>query len=379
MKRLNKLNAPFCKRLGRIMAVLIFMSAVLFICCRTAYINIYNPNYTDGFYYKKLNEKQRTAYAKIYKGIVKYNNSVKISPIPESSIKKIFYSIIFDNPELLFVSDKFSYEKDNDGNVVRLCLSYTMSKKRMSEQITAVNETLSEIKEKTSAFSEYEKELYVHDYLLQNCEYTTGKLQNNTIYGALVLGKANCRGYSAAFAYILNNIGVKTTQIIGTAKQNNMEEGHSWNVVILNNEYYYCDVCWDDIDKEVCGKIPYHYAFFNMDYDDISKTHKQDIQEEYLFPVKDTNSGTYSYMKENGLYASNYEEAYDIIMAKLQFAKQSGKPLMVQCKSDLDYLKMGRNIEKIIKKASKEKDLDIVCFKYLAVPNGNTIIIYDVY
>ena len=88
----------------------------------------------------------------------------------------------------------------------------------------------------------------LHDYLVAHVEYdldTAGKdvyTQSSTAYGALVLQKALCGGYSEAMKLLLNTVGVECEVIAGSADGSE----HAWNLVKLDGEYYHVDVTFDD-------------------------------------------------------------------------------------------------------------------------------------
>lgn len=93
----------------------------------------------------------------------------------------------------------------------------------------------------------YEKVLSLHDYLILNCKYDYENLKAGTLpdsahtaYGALVNGKAVCDGYTEAFLYLMNKIGVPC-RIVRSKAMN-----HTWNVVQLDGKWYHVDVTYDD-------------------------------------------------------------------------------------------------------------------------------------
>jgi len=333
----------------------------------------------DGwYYYGFMDLNQRKIYNSIYQGIILHECCIDIMPVDEQNLKKIYYAIRFDNPELIYIGDKYNYKKDEGGKVSVFYPVYTMDISDSSEKIEEIRAEMEAVKESTKAMSAYKKELYIHDYILKKCSYYDDGYADATLYGALVTGNTNCRGYSAAFSYLLNNCGIKSGQMIGSIVDDKSNEGHSWNFIVLDDEYYYCDICWDDISfDDSSGAVPYHYSFFNTTYEEMSITHNTEIQKEYLYDVNGTNSGKYSYMKQNGLYASSYKDACDIIKNKIAASKAFNKPLMIQCENYRDYSLVCNSIDKIMKIAINKTGIDVSYYKYIKVQNGNTIIIYN--
>ena len=89
----------------------------------------------------------------------------------------------------------------------------------------------------------------VHDYLVENIEYDTSLSQSNiyNVYGALVNGRAVCEGYARSFKYLMDELGIPCTLVIGTGTNSQGQtENHAWNYVQLNGTWYAIDCTWDD-------------------------------------------------------------------------------------------------------------------------------------
>ena len=103
------------------------------------------------------------------------------------------------------------------------------------------------------ALDDYNKVLFVHDYIVNNTTYDTAGAESDenglygTAYGCLVQGKAICQGYSQAFQYLMKKIGIECGICTGDSYQGR----HAWNYVNLNEKYYWIDVTWDDPVGEV--------------------------------------------------------------------------------------------------------------------------------
>ena len=109
---------------------------------------------------------------------------------------------------------------------------------------SAVNSVVSEI---PTALSDEEKVLFVHDYLVYNCQYDHENYLAGTIpgdsysaYGALINGICVCAGYSQAFTIIMDKLGIDSEYLVSSA------ENHAWNLVNLDGEWYHLDTTFDD-------------------------------------------------------------------------------------------------------------------------------------
>ena len=89
----------------------------------------------------------------------------------------------------------------------------------------------------------------VHDYLVTNLEYDATVSKDNVynLYGALINKSTVCEGYSRAFKYIMDDMGIPCIIACGTAINSMGElENHAWNYVKIDENWYAIDVTWDD-------------------------------------------------------------------------------------------------------------------------------------
>ncbi len=96
--------------------------------------------------------------------------------------------------------------------------------------------------ENNPSLSEAEKALLLHDRLCvaTEYEYYNPREEAHTAYGALVNGAAVCQGYTMAYMYLLNRVGIKN-YYCATDQKN-----HAWNVVYVDGVPYHVDTTWDD-------------------------------------------------------------------------------------------------------------------------------------
>ncbi|MCD7908251.1 MAG: hypothetical protein LUH04_11330, partial [Clostridium sp.] len=84
----------------------------------------------------------------------------------------------------------------------------------------------------TAGMSDFEKEIMIIKWLVQNCSYEKGEnWSNSTGYSCIVKGKAQCSGYADAFLQTAKACGLEARYIY-----NNY---HAWNLVKLDNDWYH--------------------------------------------------------------------------------------------------------------------------------------------
>lgn len=259
------------------------------------------------YYYKRLSKNEKEAYRIIYAQIKDFPKKIVVTSLKDDELEKVFSALSYDNPELFFLGNKCSLT--SIGSIYYFIPQYSMTKdayeKKMSEvlkQAEIIN------KELASLSTDYEKELFIHDYLVKNCDYDDGTSGTTyTIYGALVENKANCEGYSRAVQYILNGQGITNYLVTGTAiDENGNSQGHMWNIVKIDGKLYNLDATWDDYLLMGAVENPDNTAshiYFNINSKDLSSTHTAD--DDALWSA--CTSDSFGYFKKEGLYFTVYD------------------------------------------------------------------------
>jgi len=261
------------------------------------------PN--DMYWYNKLNTNEKKAYHSIYAAILNFPEKIAITKVIGDEIEHIFEALSYDNPEFFFLGNSSTFM--SSGYIHFFVPQYTMTKDIYNEYMTQINGEFERIKSATAGMSEYEKELYVHDYMITNCEYNdTGSEMRLTVYGAIINKQANCEGYSRGTQFLLNKLGVKTRVIIGDASNGSGGvEGHMWNIVTIDGKEYNFDATWDD--HQISGisskSIPPSHMYMNIPTSEIISTHKASDERYYSGCIYNDAS----YYKMNGLLFSTYD------------------------------------------------------------------------
>ena len=139
-------------------------------------------------------------------------------------------------------------------------IEYTLSYYDDARQEAEVDKKVDEIIESLELDdkTDFEKIAAIHDYICDNVEYESAEKGDNTVrtaYGALIEGKAVCQGYSVSLYRLLLEAGIDNRIIFGKGLSDTGDSGaHTWNIIELNDEYYYIDATWDDAG--------YQYQYF---------------------------------------------------------------------------------------------------------------------
>jgi len=237
--------------------------------------------------------------------------AIPITPFTDTS-EEVFALVekcVRDNPFILYYSGCTYYY---DGRLTfKYSKSINITQLHRAKLEDKVNSIINEIIRPD--MTDYEKELAVHSYIIENCEYDRSREKNITIppesfsaYGALCMGVSVCEGYSEACKLLLDRAGVDCQVICGTSRGS----GHAWNIVKINGQYYHLDVTWDDpITKDGTNLLTYRY--FNLNDKEMAKDHSWDKN---IYPAcTDTEFNYYVY---NDLIVSDKNQFIDFAVAK---------------------------------------------------------------
>lgn len=227
---------------------------------------------TDDFYYYRntLDPVKQQAYDLLRSALLKGEKEIKMTvPIQKSDIFDIYKKVLYDSPELVWAETngvKYWYNKQQI--VTSLAPGYNDLVNDIPGTIATLEAAAAEaLADMWSLPTQAEKAKYAHDYLTHHIDYTFDAPYNQTAYSALVGGQTVCAGYSHAFQYLMQKMGIPCSYILGYA-----EGGyHAWNLVQLDGEHYMMDVTWDD----PLGSPPerYVYNYFNLTEQGISVDH----------------------------------------------------------------------------------------------------------
>ena len=262
----------------------------------------------DKYFYNQLEEASQTIYKafeankeNMKTGTYKIELGSTLTSILNKSngqeeLGKYYQSAIeaytYDNPEIFYLSPNKMYLNietttrnstttyyvyiDN-GNEANYLTDEFSSEAQVNQAIARIEQVKNKLVQNRSG-NTYQDIKMVHDYLVDNVSYDTSISKPNiyNVYGALVNGEAVCEGYARAFKYIMDEMGIPCTLVIG--KGTNSEgttENHAWNYVQLNGSWYAIDTTWDDPVIIGGGTLSQSskYKYFLKGSNEMSKDH----------------------------------------------------------------------------------------------------------
>lgn len=226
---------------------------------------------TNQHYYNQLDDVQKTVYKSILSGIESFSKEINLSIRPINDVSMIFESVLLDNPLIFYVSS-FNYIKNLYKEKCIIKPNYKYAPHFVKENIKLINRYLQTFDFLKTA-STINKELYIHDYCLNNFRYDTSfKDYSHSILGPILNKSAVCEGISKFIKLALEYLDVKSLVVYGKAKNpanESTSEKHVWNIVIIEGKAYHLDVTFDMSLKHKINR----YDYFNLAEDDIKQDH----------------------------------------------------------------------------------------------------------
>lgn len=241
-------------------------------------------------------------YQEMCSEILQFKSTCIVSErVSNKDIKNALAQLPNDYPEIFWLGDRYSATTVTDGSKVSLGLLKGLEEEDIPAMAAELEAKANEIIAGVPDGSDYDKVLYIHDYIAENAVYDHdgANSSNNglwgTSYGCLVQGSCVCQGYAEAFILLMNKLGIESGICTGS--------NHAWNYVKLDGKYYWLDITWDDMDSSGNG-YPAKHTYFLINSDMILRSRNLDWTQGY-FP--DCDSLDLNYFKMNGCYFESYD------------------------------------------------------------------------
>ncbi len=243
-------------------------------------------------YYQMLSENEKELYKQVCANIEALKTKfIPITDITINEVNTVIESVYNDHPEFFWLNTNYSYKYTESERCAQIILDYNETINNIEKHKLLFNNAVDEIIKGTYKLkTDYEKEKYVHNKIIELAEYDEQSSMNQTAYSALVTKRTVCAGYTRAFQLIMTKLEIPTYYIVGYAN-----EDHAWNIIKLDDGYYNVDLTWNDQNSVT-------YNYFNKSDNIFSKTHTRTGRSVYL---PKCNGTTYSNLETNNIN-SNY-------------------------------------------------------------------------
>ena len=269
------------------------------------------------YYYDQLNKEQQKAYYAIKQGLLNMQDTIMVPLLSQKELSDIYFLIRMDCPEI-FYSVTFSYKYYADSTAVEMSPKYLFSKDKIKEHRQAMESRVKKLSRQAEKMDEKEKELFIHDFIVQNVKYDKLKKEySHEIIGALGNGVAVCEGIAKAVKILCDELGIWCIIALSEANPDKgIKYRHAWNVIRIGGQYYHLDATFDNtLSKDDTVR----YDYVNLSDKQIFRDH-----EPVIWKVPECSDNDHFYYKEKKISWTTIEE----VKNRTNQAVKKGKVLL---------------------------------------------------
>lgn len=199
------------------------------------------------YYFHQADEDEKRIYRQIQAGVEDFETDILLTTADDALIDRAYQMVLMDHPEYFWAQNAGTTRKILYSDYAKLEPGYNVSEADAREQTEQLEETAKEILENIpEEESVYLRARLIYEYIISNTEYVRNGNDQN-IAGVLLQREAVCAGYARTFQYLCEKAGIECIYVTGDARDT--VEGHAWNIVKLDGEYYYVDTTYGDMPE----------------------------------------------------------------------------------------------------------------------------------
>lgn len=298
----------------------------------------------DLFYFSKLEITQQNLYVEILYALENYIEEMEVSTTDTDEIDKVFQCVMMDHPEIFYISG-YSFVKYALGDEVKKIVlkgTYIYNQEEKEQREWQIEEAVKVFLASLDMEStDYEKVKYVYETMIYTTEYDLEAVDNQNICSVFLNHASVCQGYAKAVQYLLNHLNIPATLVLGTVENG---DGHAWNMVKIENEYYYMDTTWGDAsyriqnndESQMISNTPsINYDYLCVSTEELTRTHS--ISEIVPMPLCDSLDANY-YVREGAYFLeADYEQLACLVE---RYYTENRETVTIRCGNDAVYQQM---------------------------------------
>ncbi len=296
----------------------------------------------DSFYYAYgtlETQEMRQLYREMLQSLQNRENETELSTLNPDLLESVFGAVMADHPEI-FYADGYSstvYKLGNSMKKITFTGTFTMEEEEIRRRQELLNETVAGwMAGLKPEMDDYEKVKYLYEYLIVHTEYEQGAPDSQNICSVLLNGKSVCQGYAKTLQLLCQKAGLEAFLVTGQVGG----QGHAWDLIRLDGEWYHVDPTWGDASYLREGESPLtaasspavNFDYFCVTTDQISQSHC--LGEGQKLPA--CTAVADHYYRREGLFLTQADE--EQIRAIFERAVQNGQAVVTfQCADDEVY------------------------------------------
>ena len=272
--------------------------------------------------YDQLDAQEQAVYREIVNTIETRAEKTELSTTDLSAMERAYQAVRYDHCEFFWLK-KISYgtysNRKDEITKIEFSPEYSMDEEMQQDLQTKIDADANRMLEDAPYDgSDFDKVLYVYNTLIEEVDYDKSADNNQNLISTFITHHTVCQGYAYGAQYLLNRLGIPCTTIEGETEDGN----HSWNLVMMDGDYYYIDLTWgnsqftyylNDEDSKLSEKF-IDYTFMGADSETILKTRTPSEE----IPLPQCSAQDDNYYVHEDLYVPEWDA--DLIGNKIKEA-----------------------------------------------------------
>ncbi len=271
----------------------------------------------EGYYYSCMDKSRQAAYQAVQKGIQNLEEEFQVPYLEAAELYDVFFQLRLDHPEI-FWAPAYRYRRYRDSPNMIMEPEYLFDKGKIREHQRMMASRIEKLARPAEKLTEWEKELYIHDFICRNVRYDKlKKPYSHEIIGPLGHGVGVCEGIAKTVKILCDRLGVWCMiPVCGNNPEKGIKYRHTWNILRINGTYVHLDATFDNTlgNGEADGL---RYDYFNLDDRAVFRDH-----EPLIAPAPACASSELFYYRAARLSFTRMEE----VGRRTEQAARKGKP-----------------------------------------------------
>ena len=214
------------------------------------------------YYYGQLSRPLQGVYDALLGGFRALAPGIRIPMLDEKQLADVYLRLKLDEPLLFYVTG-YRCRWMTGAAHMELLPEYLFDKAKIRTHQQAVSARLARLTKPLEGKTEAEKELAVHDFILENVRYDKlKKPYSHEILGPMTQGVGVCEGIAKTVKALCDQLGLWCIVALSEADPaRGIKYRHTWNVVRVGGQYYHLDATFDNSLQR--GEKRYDY--YNLD------------------------------------------------------------------------------------------------------------------
>jgi transglutaminase/protease-like cytokinesis protein 3 len=188
----------------------------------------HNTDYKNRYFWGQLSQDEQTLYANMVAAAEAYNTSYITTPLNSNGIRKIFFLVFNNEPQLFWL--------DTTSSIMggQIALRYCVSQSDIPTIQAEIDANVKKIMNTASGLSNLNKVKVFYDWIVLNNEFALNNSAANCgIEHGLRPGSGNiqCNGYAKTMQYLCDVAGIPCVTLEGESVRG---ETHGWNKLQLS-------------------------------------------------------------------------------------------------------------------------------------------------